>query len=244
MNYNLFSLNINYLGMKKSLFVLFILLLVIINQGLAQEKPFLFGMKLAPDIGWMKLNSEGYQNDGVKAGISWGLVAEIHLMENYDLHSGINVTVIRSAITYPDLKTMGETPVAGETSRLYNLKYLGFPFIFRMKTNENAKKRFFGQVGLELNFLLSGNAKDKFISEDAGQINEKNDIYKELKFARYSIIVGAGMEYALGGSNKLITGVNFNNGINDILKDQNKIDPTINQVAINNFFECYVSFLF
>ncbi|MBU1013717.1 MAG: PorT family protein [Bacteroidetes bacterium] len=230
--------------MKKKLFVLFILVSATISQSLAQEKPFLFGMKLSPNIGWMKPNSDGYNYDGVKSGISWGLVAEIHLMENYDLHSGVNITMIRSALTYPDLKTIEGNPIEGEMSRLYNFKYLGLPLIFRMKTNENTKKRFFGQVGLELNFLLSGNAKDKFLSENAGQINEENDIYKEIKFARYAVIVGAGMEYALGGSNKLITGINFNNGINDILKDENKINPSINQIAINNYFEIYVSFLF
>ena len=230
--------------MKRKLVVLFILLWATNSQGFAQEKPFLFGMKLAPNIDWMKPNSDGYNNDGIKAGISWGLVAEIRLMENYDLHSGVNIIMIRSALTYPDMKTIDGNPVEGEMSRLYNLKYLGFPIIFRMKTNENAKKRFFGQVGLELNFLLSGKAKDKFLSENAGQINEENDIYKEMKFARYSLIVGAGMEYALGGSNKLITGINFNNGINDVLKDENKINPSTNQIAINNYFEFYVSFLF
>jgi len=230
--------------MKRKLLVLVIILLATISQSLAQEKPFLFGMKLAPNIGWMKPNSEGYNNDGVKSGISWGLVAEIHLMENYDLHSGIDITMIRSALNYPDLKNIDGDPEEGEMSRLYNLKYLGFPLIFRMKTNENAKKKFFGQFGLELNFLISGDAKDKFLSESAGQVNEENNIYKELKFARYSVIVGAGMEYALGGSNKLITGINFNNGINDVLKDENKIDPSINQIAINNYFEFYVSFLF
>ena len=230
--------------MKKKLLALFILLLATISQSQAQEKPFLFGMRLSPNIGWMKPNSDGYKNDGLKSGISWGLVAEIRLMENYDLHSGVNITMIRSALTYPELKTIDGNPEEGEMSRLYNLKYLGFPLIFRMKTNENTKKRFFGQVGLELNFLLSGAAKDKFLSGSGGQVNEENDIYKELKFARYAVIVGAGMEYALGGSNKLITGINFNNGINDILKDKNKIDPAINQIAISNYFEFYVSFLF
>ncbi|PKP35512.1 MAG: hypothetical protein CVU00_01810 [Bacteroidetes bacterium HGW-Bacteroidetes-17] len=230
--------------MKRKSLVLFILLLATISQSLAQEKPFLFGMKLSPNIGWMKPDSEGYNNDGLKTGVSWGLVAEIHLMENYDLHSGVNITMIRSALNYPDLKTIDGNPEVGEMSRLYNLKYLGFPLIFRMKTNENAKKRFFGQFGIELNFLISSDAKDKFLSESAGQVNEENNIYKELKFARYSVIVGAGMEYALGGSNKLITGINFNNGINDVLKDGNRIDPSINQIAINNYFEFYVSFLF
>ena len=230
--------------MKKIVFGLLVLFLAMPKQGLTQEKPFLFGMKLSPNFGWMKPNSAGYDNDGIKAGISWGLVSKIHLMENYDLHTGLAVTLMRSALTYPDLKTIGENEVAGELHRLYNFKYLGIPLIFRMKTNEFAKKRFFGEIGIEVDFLLSGNAKDKFNSNEAGQINEENNIYNELKFSRYAVIVGVGMEYALGGSNVLITGLDFNNGINDVLKDQNKINPSIKQIAINNFIELYVSFFF
>ncbi len=230
--------------MNRIIFGLLVLFLITSKQGVTQEKPFLFGMKLAPNFGWMKPNSEGYENDGIKAGISWGLVTKFHVMENYDIHSGLNITLLRTAITYPDLKTISGVSTEGELHRLYNFKYIGVPLIFRMKTNEFAKKRFFGQIGVELNFMLSGNSKDKFNSVAAGQINEENNIYNELKFARYSVIVGAGMEYEMGGSNVLITGINFNNGINDILKDQNKINPSIKQIAINNFIELYVSFLF
>lgn len=230
--------------MNRIIFAILFFLLITSKQGIAQEKPFLFGMKFAPNIGWMKPNSTGYENDGIKAGISWGLVTKFHVMENYDIHTGLNITLMRTAITYPDIKTIDGNPVEGELHRLYNFKYIGIPAIFRMKTNEFAKKRFFGQLGVELNFLLAGNSKDKFNAEETGQLNEENNIYNELKFARYSVIVGVGMEYSMGGSNVLIAGINFNNGINDVLKDQNKINPSIKQIAINNFVELYVSFLF
>ncbi len=230
--------------MKKIVFGWIAILLMMSFSSSAQEKPFLFGMKLSPNIGWMNTNAIGYDNEGVKAGISWGLVSEIFLMENYNIHTGININLIRSSINYPDIRTIGTNPVEGELNRLYNLKYIGIPLIFRMRTNEFAKKRFFGQFGVELNFLISANAKDKFNSEGEGQINEELNIYNELKFPRYALIVGAGMEYLLGGSNMLITGLNFNNGINDVLKDQNKINPSIKQNAINNYVEFYVTFLF
>lgn len=230
--------------MNRIVLVLFFLLMITAKQGLSQEKPFLFGMKLAPHIGWMKPSAVGYENDGIKAGISWGLVTRFHLMENYDVHTGLNVSIMRTALTYPDIRMVDGSPVEGELHRLYNFKYIGIPVIFRMKTNEFTKKRFFGQFGLELNFLLTGRSKDKFNAEGIGQVNAEDNIYSELKFARYSVIAGVGMEYAMGGSNMLIIGLNFNNGINDVLKDQNKINPSIKQAAINNFVELYVSFLF
>ncbi len=230
--------------MKTYIFGCIFFMLILSNKADAQEKPFLFGMKISPQIGWMNPNAEGYDNDGIKAGISWGFVTQFHVMENYDIHSGINISILRSSLIYPDLKAVGEINQTGELHRLYNLKYLGVPAVFRMKTNEFSKKRFFGQFGLELNFLLSAHSNDKFNTESSGQINAENDIYNEIKFARYALIAGVGMEYSIGGSNVLITGINFNNGINDVLKDQNKVNPDIQQIAINNFVELYLSLLF
>ncbi|MCP4550902.1 MAG: PorT family protein [Bacteroidetes bacterium] len=230
--------------MKKDIFCLIFLAFFFGNNIIAQDKPFLFGIKVAPNIGWMNSGSEGYDNDGVKTGFSWGVITQFHLMENYDLHSGINVSILRSTLTYPDLKTIESEQIPGNLYRAYNLKYLGIPLVFRMKTNEFTKRKFFGQIGAQLNFLLSAMGKDKFNSQDAGQINEENNIYDEIKFTKYSMIFGAGIEYQLGGSNVLISGINFNNGINDILKDQNKIDPTIRQIAKINYIELYLSMLF
>ncbi len=230
--------------MNRIVFAFLFLLMIIAKHGVSQEKPFLFGMKLAPHVGWMKPSSIGYENDGIKAGISWGLVTRFHVMENYDVHSGLNITLMRTALMYPDMREVDGNLVEGDLHRIYDFKYLGIPLTFRMKTNEFAKKRFFGQFGVELNFMLSANSKDKFNAEGIGQTNSGDNIYNELKFARYAVIVGVGMEYVMGGSNVLITGLNFNNGINDVLKDQNKINPSIKQAAINNFIELYVSFLF
>lgn len=230
--------------MKKNILCLTFLSFFLGNNIIAQEKSFLFGIKVAPNMGWMSPNSQGYENDGLKLGFSWGVITQFHLMENYDFHTGINVSILKGALTYPDMKTIESEQIPGELYRAYNLKYLGIPFLFRMKTNEFTKKKIFVQIGVELNFLLSAMGKDKFNSQEAGQINEDHNIYDQIKFTKYSVIFGAGMEYQLGGSNVLISGINFNNGINDILKDQNKIDPTIRQIAKINYIELYLTILF
>ncbi len=82
--------------MKK--IILLVALIYSINQNaFSQEKAFSFGFKVAPSIGWMKLNSDGYESNGVKGGFNWGFVGDIHLMENYSIQTGINILYLNGS---------------------------------------------------------------------------------------------------------------------------------------------------
>ncbi|MCG8307024.1 MAG: hypothetical protein MI975_06490, partial [Cytophagales bacterium] len=60
---------------------------------------------------------------------------------------------------------------------------------------------------------------------------------------RASLIIGLGMEYKMNGTTTLITGINFNNGITDVLKSQNNLTNLLNK-SINNYLEFYIGVLF
>lgn len=228
------------MDIKKSL--LFIAIIFICQLSYAQQKPVLFGIKVSPNLGWIKPDSKGYENEGVKIGFSWGFMADVHLMENYDVMTGFNISYLNGSLKYPDIYNNE----VGDMYRNYNLKYIEIPVSLKMKTNEYGNKFFFGSIGLGTNFLIDAKAKDSFNSPTLGlnEIEDYENIYKEIKNSRYSIILGVGMQYILGGSTSVITGINFNNGFSDILKDQNKVDPTIENAAINNTIEFYIGILF
>jgi hypothetical protein len=69
-------------------------------------------------------------------------------------------------------------------------------------------------------------------------------VSKELRFTRESLILGAGVEYPLGGSTFITAGLRFDNNFIDILKDQNEVYPDIEQIGISNFIEFQLSLLF
>lgn len=226
--------------MKKIIVIFTIISCFIIKSAYAQEKPFVFGVRVAPSIGWMKPDSQGYENQGTDVGFSWGFVAEFHLMENYAINSGFNISYLNSTLEYTESIDGQE----GLLNRSYRLKYVEIPFTLKMRTNDFNGIKYFGMVGFGASVKLSSKAKDKFIPEGGTQENTEKDISDELKTMRASLILGVGLEYDLGGSTTLIGGLNFNNGINDVLKSQNAANPSISHKAINNYFELYFSVLF
>jgi len=227
----------------KKLFIVIIIAFVFISTGLkAQDKPFVFGFKVAPNIGWMNPSSDDYESDGSKFGFSWGLLAEFHLMENYSINSGINILFQNGKLNYvDDLVAYGGL---GELFRTYNFKYIEVPLTLKMKTNEMYGMRFFGVFGFGANFLLSAKAKDRFLPDDGGaEVKDEMDFKSNIKSVRASMIVGIGAEINMDGVTKLVAGINFDNGITDVLKNQN-IATNVNHKSINNFLEFYVGILF
>jgi hypothetical protein len=226
--------------MKKVIAVSILTILLVGGELCAQGRPFVFGFKAAPNLGWMNPDTEDYNRDGSKIGFSWGLIAEIHLMENYALNTGINIVFLNGALNYVD--DIAQYGGEGELFRKYKFKYLEVPFTLKMKTNEFSNKSFYGIFGFGANLLLSGKSKDKFLI-GGNEVNDEQDLKDQLKSFRASLIVGVGAEFSMGETTKLITGINFDNGITDVLKFQNTAS-NFNHKAINNFLEFYIGVLF
>jgi len=226
--------------MKNSIILITILFFFILKSGISQEKPFVFGVRIAPTMGWMKPDSQGYENQGTDVGFTWGFMAEFHLMENYAINSGFNISYLNATLEYPE----AVNGVDGVLNRGYRLKYIEIPLTLKMRTNDFNRISYFGMIGFGVGFKLSAKAKDKFVPNGGSPLNEENDISDDIKNVRASMILGVGLEYAMGGDTKILGGLNFNNGINDILKNENKGDPTINHKGINNYFELYLAVLF
>ena len=230
--------------MKKIALILLLLAFLGVSDAYSQQKPFVFGFKAGPTMGWMKPDATGYESDGMKAGFSWGFIADFFLMENYGIATGFDVIFMNGGIKMPQQIVVDEDTVQGSLNRKYKLKYLQIPITLKMRTKELGKFRIFGQIGLGSSFLLGAEADDEFSYEQGDVSNEDIDIYDDITFMRESLIIGAGAEYSLGGSTNLTAELIFNNGFMNILKGQNSIDPTINNDAKANFLALEIGIVF
>lgn len=228
----------------KRILLIFFLVLVVVGGSKAQQKAFQFGFKAAPSMGWIKPNSEGYSRDGLKAGFNWGFVGEFFLMENYAITTGFNVIYTHGAYTYPDQQNIGGSNLVGETNRLLKLKYIQLPVILKMKTNEFNGIKIFAEIGFGLGFKTDAKAEDDFYYNNNLYQTKNSDVSSAVRFTRESLILGAGVEYPLGGSTFLTGGIRFDNNFIDILKDQNSLDSSIEQKGISNFIELQLGLLF
>ena len=231
--------------MKKQLIALLLVIFCFVTVTLAQQKPFVFGFKAGPTLGWMKPDTKDYSSDGVRAGFSWGFTADFFLMENYSIATGFDVVFLNGALEMPYMVDVDSaTTHNGTLARKYKLKYIQVPVTLKMRTNEMGKFRIFGQIGLGTSFLIGAKADDEFTYGSTMESEEDLDIYDDMKFMRESLIIGGGVEYSLGGSTSIIASLLFNNGFTDILKGYNTVDQTLKNKAQANYVVIEVGIVF
>jgi len=226
---------------------LIIILFLSVTTVFAQHKPFQFGIKGGASVGWFATDAEGYSNEGADFSGSWGLVADIFLMEHYTFTTGFDVIYLNSSLSYPDFKPHETLTVMvpGTTIRDYRTKYLEIPLSFIMTTNDIGKIRIFAQIGIGVSFLLSAKADDNFTADDGSIINtETVDVYDDMTFARVSLILGTGIEIPIQKSTFIRTGIKFDNAFINVLKGYNNVTTDIKNNGRNSFLEYYVSIIF
>lgn len=231
--------------MQKHLIFVCLVLFLGTSVTYSQQKPFVFGFKAGPNIGWMKPDTKGYESDGVKPGFGWGFIADFYLMENYGIATGFDVIFLNGGLKVPHkIAPDSVTSYEGTLTRKYKLKYIQIPVYLTMRTNQLGKFRIYGQIGFGGNFLIGAKADDEFNSGSYSQTSEDEDIYDDMTFMRAALILGAGAEMSLGGSTALTAGITFNNGFLDVLNGKNTLDPTLNNKALANFLSLDIGIVF
>lgn len=231
--------------MKRAVIVL-ILGGMLCTCAYSQQKPFVFGFKVGPTFGWMKPDSKDFESTGMSVGYTWGFIADFFLMENYGICTGFDVVNLNTGLKMPaTIKNEGGEELDGTLDRKYKLKYIQIPVAFKMQTKELGKFRIFGQLGLGTDFLIGAKADDEFTSESGETISDDNvDIYDEMTFMRVALILGAGVEFNLGGSTNLLAGITYNNGFMNILTGNNSYDPTTVNKAKANYLALELGIVF
>ena len=194
------------------------------------------GIKVGPNLSWIKPDAKNYSSEGSVIGFNWGFLTEFNISTNYAINTGFNVTYNNGKLKYP----YKQDTVYGILQRKYNLQYLEIPVCIKMRTKQIGYIAYYGKIGLGISFNLRAKAKDVFNVEP----EIKKNIQDEITFMRESLIVGAGIQYSLGGSTSLMLEIIFNNGFSDILKGNNAIDNTIKQNAVSNYIELNLGVIF
>ncbi|HLO89527.1 MAG TPA: porin family protein [Lentimicrobium sp.] len=206
----------------------------------AQYRAFVLGIKAAPSISWLKTDEKTYNSEGVKPGFSWGLATEIYFAKNYAFTTGFNFTYQGGKLSYPDI-------ISGDVvslTRNYRIRYLEFPAVLKLKTNEMGLFRYYGQIGLGFGVRINSKGKDEY-KDGVNLISEPYaDIDKYTRLFKASMILGGGIEYPFDKNTALILGVNFNNGFTNALKGDNVVNSTYQHSGKPNFVELNIGIMF
>lgn len=229
---------------------LFILIIAVIgiNAGKAQDnKSFAFGLKACPTIAWMKPNAKDYSSDGIQIGFTYGVFGDFFLSKNVAFSTGVNVNYHGGKLHYPDSQLVLLTPTQGTFYRKYNFQAIQVPIMIKMKTDEIANMKFYANVGIAPAYLIKAKANKDEYTTNVGSSKVQyvaDDITSDINRLRASMIIGLGVEYPIKGNTAVVAGINFDNGLTNVLKGNNAVDVTIKQKAITNYLELNLGIIF
>lgn len=216
----------------------FILLMPTTGKG--QYRSFILGIKAGPSISWLNPQNKNYDSEGTRIGFNWGIVSEIYFAKNYALATGLNFQYLNGSLSYSDLKS--GTPVL--LQRDYRFRYLEIPAVLKLKTNQMGEFRYFGQIGLGLGIRMTSKGRDEFALNNQTLLVDFDNIDSQTRLFRTSMIVGAGIEYPFDNNTAAIMSLNFNNGLNNVLKGKNSVFADTDHEAKANFIEVSIGLMF
>ncbi len=209
--------------MKKILLTIAFVIALTINAS-AQYKPFQFGLKVEPGIGWAKLNSEHLSNNKTKMNFNWGFVGNFYFVENYGLSTGFNVKFMNYEYSFETSSDINNT-LNGTLTRTIKNQYLEIPLGLTMRTEKIGDLRILGNVSYGLGFLLNVNEKNyNSKQEEVIMVTNYNKI-------RHALIVKLGVEYYIHKSSCLTAALVFNNNFVNIYEDAQQ-DVLLNNLCL------------
>lgn len=157
-----------------------------------------------------------FENNGSGARVSLGPVADIFFAEKYAFSTGLWYTVKRVNLRSAKSFVGDVTPPTSATTSTYNLQYLQIPLTFKMFTNEVADRlRIYVQFGALADIKLA----EKPINRPLNALylyNASKGRTRAFSFGDLDLLLAAGGEYALAGSDALFFGLSYQRGLTNV----------------------------
>lgn len=209
-------------------FILSFLLLTLVFAGFSQ-KHIRLSFTGSPSVNWMGTNNTVADREKSILGYDFGLNGDFYFSEDerYSLLTGLLITNIGGEIAYrgnSDFSFAGVTLPAVSKIK-YRLRYVEIPLAIKLKTDHFQRTSYWGLFGLST--MLNIESKG---TSDNGLL-KKSSINDEIGLLNLAMNVGIGLDYDLGGSNSVSTGIIFQNGLIDVTTNNAFSDKTI----INSF---------
>lgn len=198
------------------------------------ESDFRFGFVVEPNVSWLSPKNKGIESTSSSVRFTYGLSADFLFTERYAIGTGMLINSNGGAISYLTEYNSSEGRFIARLERDLNVKYVEVPLTLKLRTNEIGYMTYWFQFGLGVKIDAKADEEYEFLyrlDESSGStvwstenlparvINDAEPISSDIRTFRTSLIIGFGVEYSLSGTTALIGGITFNNGFNNVLKD-------------------------
>lgn len=195
-----------------------------------ENRKFRLGLQFIPTISWMSTNTSGYENEGTKLNISYGLSTEFFLTKNYLLSTGLFFSSLGGEISYEGVyKDDLGVYFPSNIKQSFNIKYLEVPLTLKLRTNQIGYMTYYGNFGLRTAFKLSAESDFNYLDIAGSKKNEDEDVGSDVFFMNSWLVIGAGVEYNFSGQTNVSFGITYNNGFINVLDvKQHELDVSGN----------------
>lgn len=200
-----------------------------------------FGFTANPLISWMNPEASEIEKGKVRGGIEYGFITDINFSENYILATGITVTLSGGNLVYTNsvlMRNSTDTLFAGDVNARFKLHYINLPVVFKMRTNQIGKFRYYGGLGLVMSFRykarVDAEANGVQIFENDNIVKNKDQtdgVFESLIFD-LALHVEGGIEYPFSEKTALVAGVFYRNGFVNVLSDFNEDKISLNNLGL------------
>ncbi|MFC3198889.1 outer membrane beta-barrel protein [Parapedobacter deserti] len=185
-----------------------------------QYRPVSLGITFSPNMGWLRYgDTEGYSSSP-KFGYAYGLLADFAFTENYYFSTGLLINTINSTAKYPD--PVSSAPNVYTTNN-YRLQYAEIPISLKLKSTMRYFRSYYGQFGFTGGVKLNAKEKEEHASA-------RTSMGSSADFLRLALQIGGGIEWQLDHNLVMMTGLSFNNGFTQAVKNG---EPRNSYVAFN-----------
>lgn len=217
-------------------YAIFALIAVTSAQSPTGEDPpptVRMALSAAPVLSWFNTdgNSEFVKSDGPRFNVSYGLHVDFNLgsNQNYYFSTGIFQTNTGGTLVHDYFVQDGRDFLLTSRTTDYRINYVDIPLTLMLRTNEVGYIRYFGRVGVDMGF----NFKSTYDSQSVVKSNpsaETRNLTDEsasdfVNLMRLGLHLELGFEFNLTGNTSAIVGVEWNNGLNNVLDKSYKL-PT------------------
>ena len=177
------------------------------------------GLKVSPSIVYLRPDSPSgtsFASEKSKLSFGGGIFMDYFFGENYAFNTGLFLTGKGGTIAYNDRSTTVGGATGVRVEQKIAMQYLELPLTVKLFTNEVAPDtRVYFQVGGSLAVPVQVRIDGEKYYTDPYDNNNQTKAGKHVLDIDANIIGGAGVEYQLGQSTKLLAGISYHHGLID-----------------------------
>lgn len=211
--------------MKKVLLMFVVLLFGASHLAAQTDNTVRLGIKLAPNLSWIRSDTKGLESDGTLIGYSFGLMTEFPFGTNgnYRFATGLFLNNVggKSKQTTSTADTSGITTNLLNSSTVY-LRYIELPLTMKLMTNEIGYMRYYGQLGFDMGVNIRAKSDAETVTTTSGTSRTTTesdiDVKESVNAFKAGLVIGGGLEFNFSGSTSAMAGITYHSGFTNLYK--------------------------